>query len=30
MADTLRFLIADDEALHNLALTSQLEDIGHE
>lgn len=30
MADTLRFLIADDEALHNLALTSQLEALGHE
>ena len=30
MADSLRFLIADDEALHNLALTSQLEALGHE
>lgn len=30
MADALRFLIADDEALHNLALTSQLEALGHE
>lgn len=30
MAETLRFLIADDEALHNLALTSQLEALGHE
>jgi two-component system, response regulator PdtaR len=30
MADPLRFLIADDEALHNLALTSQLEALGHE
>ena len=25
MADSLRVLIADDESLHNLALTSQLE-----
>ncbi len=30
MADAIRFLIADDEALHNLALTSQLEALGHE
>jgi AmiR/NasT family two-component response regulator len=30
MADALRILIADDEALHNLALTSQLEALGHE
>ena len=30
MAESLRFLIADDEALHNLALTSQLEALGHE
>ncbi|MFP4623258.1 MAG: ANTAR domain-containing response regulator [Gemmatimonadota bacterium] len=30
MAEALRFLIADDEALHNLALTSQLEALGHE
>ena len=30
MADPIRFLIADDEALHNLALTSQLEALGHE
>ncbi len=30
MADSLRVLIADDEALHNLALTSQLEALGHE
>lgn len=29
MADSLRVLIADDEALHNLALTSQLEMLGH-
>ena len=29
MADALRVLIADDEALHNLALTSQLETLGH-
>src|SRR5881396_2480347 len=30
MPDSLRVLIADDEALHNLALTSQLETLGHE
>lgn len=30
MADSLRVLIADDEALHNLALTSQLEALGHQ
>lgn len=30
MPQSLRFLIADDEALHNLALTSQLEALGHE
>lgn len=30
MSEKLRFLIADDEALHNLALTSQLEALGHE
>lgn len=30
MAETLRVLIADDETLHNLALTSQLEQLGHE
>lgn len=30
MADSLRVLIADDEALHNLALTSQLETLGHQ
>lgn len=30
MAESLRVLIADDEALHNLALTSQLEKLGHE
>lgn len=30
MAHSVRFLIADDEALHNLALTSQLEALGHE
>ena len=30
MADSLRVLIADDEALHNLALTSQLESLGHQ
>jgi response regulator NasT len=30
MPESLRFLIADDEALHNLALTSQLEALGHE
>jgi response regulator NasT len=29
MSDSLRVLIADDEALHNLALTSQLEMLGH-
>ncbi len=29
MATALRVLIADDEALHNLALTSQLETLGH-
>ncbi|HWV56156.1 MAG TPA: response regulator [Longimicrobiales bacterium] len=29
MGDSLRVLIADDEALHNLALTSQLEMLGH-
>lgn len=29
MAESLRVLIADDEALHNLALTSQLETLGH-
>ena len=29
MATALRVLIADDEALHNLALTSQLETMGH-
>jgi two-component system, response regulator PdtaR len=29
MPDTLRVLIADDEALHNLALSSQLETLGH-
>jgi len=29
MSDSLRVLIADDEALHNLALTSQLETLGH-
>ncbi len=29
MADSLRVLIADDEALHNLALSSQLETLGH-
>ncbi|MBI4408727.1 MAG: response regulator [Gemmatimonadetes bacterium] len=29
MAESLRVLIADDEALHNLALTSQLEQLGH-
>ncbi len=29
MADALRVLIAADEALHNLALTSQLETLGH-
>lgn len=30
MADSLRVLIADDEALHNMALTSQLETLGHD
>jgi AmiR/NasT family two-component response regulator len=30
MAESLRVLIADDEALHNLALTSQLESLGHQ
>lgn len=30
MADSLRVLIADDEALHNLALISQLETLGHQ
>ena len=30
MPDSLRVLIADDEALHNLALTSQLETLGHQ
>jgi response regulator NasT len=30
MSDSLRILIADDEALHNLALTSQLETLGHQ
>lgn len=30
MAESLRVLIADDESLHNLALTSQLEKLGHE
>lgn len=30
MSDSLRVLIADDEALHNLALTSQLEMLGHQ
>jgi response regulator NasT len=30
MSETLRVLIADDETLHNLALTSQLETLGHE
>ena len=29
MSESLRVLIADDEALHNLALTSQLETLGH-
>jgi two-component system, response regulator PdtaR len=29
MSDSLRVLIADDEALHNLALTSHLEALGH-
>ncbi len=30
MSEALRVLIADDEGLHNLALTSQLEALGHE
>lgn len=30
MASSLRVLIADDEALHNLALSSQLQQLGHE
>ncbi|HSJ14485.1 MAG TPA: response regulator [Longimicrobiales bacterium] len=30
MSESLRILIADDEALHNLALTSQLEMLGHQ
>jgi AmiR/NasT family two-component response regulator len=30
MPGTLRVLIADDEAIHNLALTTQLESLGHE
>lgn len=30
MSESLRVLIADDEALHNLALKSQLEALGHE
>ena len=30
MAESLRVLIADDEALHNLSLTSQLESLGHQ
>ncbi len=30
MPESLRVLIADDEALHNLALTSQLETLGHQ
>lgn len=30
MASSLRVLIADDEALHNLALTSQLQQLGHQ
>lgn len=30
MAETLRVLIADDEALHNLALSSQLDTLGHQ
>lgn len=29
MSEPLRVLIADDESLHNLALTSQLETLGH-
>jgi len=30
MSSSLRVLIADDEALHNLALSSQLQQLGHE
>jgi len=30
MPETLRVLIADDEAIHNLALTTQLETLGHD
>ena len=30
MTSSLRVLIADDEALHNLALSSQLQQLGHE
>lgn len=30
MSSPLRVLIADDEALHNLALSSQLQQLGHE
>jgi AmiR/NasT family two-component response regulator len=30
MSESLRVLIADDEALHNLALSSQLETLGHQ
>jgi len=30
MAESLRVLIADDEALHNLALSSQLQSLGHQ
>lgn len=30
MPETLRILIADDETLHNLALTSHIETLGHE
>jgi response regulator NasT len=30
MSENLRVLIADDEAIHNLALTTQLETLGHE
>ena len=30
MSESMRVLIADDEALHNLALTSQLETLGHQ
>jgi two-component system, response regulator PdtaR len=30
MSESLRVLIADDESLHNLALTSQLETLGHQ